>query len=424
MKDSVVSKCVGWAVLIAKFGSVQVLVQTIGFCAGLLLVRFMSKEDYALYTLAITMLGTMAVLSDSGVGSGATSLAGRFWGDAIKLGQVVKTAIRLRWIFGIAVAGFFSPVLFFWLKYLGTESREAFVGALLVALTLFFQTGSSILSVVPRMLLQANRLQSIEFFTSLVRLAAVGAAWLFFLDFVTALLAGLASAVFQWFLFFHMTRHDFRRDVQVDPGIKSAILKIVVKHSPNAIYYCIQSHLVIWLLGIFGSSATLADAGALGRLAVVFTIVGNIVASLVMPRFSRCDSAKLLWWRYHQVVFLLILALFGTVMLAVLFPTQMLWILGGQYKGLELEFLLMVIAQSVNCLLMALSTLNLGRGWIVSPWVAIPIGITSYVSLFYWIGVSTLSQVLLAGIIVSVIAVFINYVQAIYSISRLDGLKK
>ena len=60
------------------------------------------------------------------------------------------------------------------------------------------------------------------------------------------------------------------------------------------------------------------------------------------------------------------------------FPEPILWILGSNYQNLEAELFLMVISQSLSCLLSAISSLNIGRGWIVSPWIAISSSILSY----------------------------------------------
>lgn len=424
LNNSKISRCVGWAVLIGKFGSVQFLVQFLGFCSGLLLVRMMDKNDYALYTLATAMLGTMAVLADSGIGSGATSIAGRAWNDPAKLGEVVKTATALRRYFALAVVVVLSPVLFFWLGSHGAGKFESLLATVLVALTLYFQTGTGILGIVPRILLHTKQLQKVEFFTALVRLALVCAACLFFLNLATALITSSVAAAFQLAFLLRLTRRDFCRDVDDNPETKSEILRVVLRQAPNAIYLCIQSQVIIWLLGIFGSSEAIADAGALGRLAVVFTIVGNIIASIVMPRFSRCQSVELLRRRYQQVTVFLALALAVLVLTAWIFPVPMLWILGSQYQGLQNEFILMVAGQALNCLLVALSTLNLGRGWIVSPWIAIPSGLVTYTSLFLWIGVSTLHQVLLVGILASLVGIAINYLQAAFSMNRLSLQKE
>lgn len=424
-KSSRIKKCLfssrvfSWALLVGKFGGVQVFVQLLGFASGLLLVRMLSKDAYALYTLSNAMLGTMAVLADSGVGSGAMAVAGRVWNDAVKLGQVVKTAMRLRRIFALAAIVVLSPVLFLWLGANGAGAMEAATATFIIALTLYIQTGNAIFGLVPRILLQTDRIQRVEFFTAMVRLLVVCAASLVFLNLTTALLATVVAAAFQWALIFRITKKDFQQNVDVDSEIRATILKIVARHAPSAVYFCVQSHAIVWLLGIFGTSATIADAGALGRLAVVFMIVGNILALLVMPRFSRCHSAGLLWRRYHQVLGLLVLALSFLVLAALLLPKPMLWILGNKYQNLEKEFVLMVIAQSLNCLLTAVSSLNIGRGWIISPWIVIPAGVLSYTLLFLWIGAFTLSQVLMVGILASLVCIVLNYSQAIFSMWRM-----
>jgi O-antigen/teichoic acid export membrane protein len=418
MTLSPASRVFGWASLVGKFGFVQIIVQTLGFAAGLILVRLMSKDDYALYTLALSALGAMVVLTDSGIGSGFSAIAGRVWSDTLRLGQLVKTAMELRLILVAIIVVVLSPLLFFWLGEHGAKPFQAWLSGTLVACMVYFQATNGVLGFIPKLLLQTNRIQKVDFLSAMVRLLLVGAAGLIFLDFTTALLAGLVASVFQCWLLVRLTKGDFRKDVDSDPAMRSEILGIVRRQAPNSIYFCVQSQIIIWLLGVFGSSGAIADAGALGRLAVVFTIVGNIVASLAMPRFARCHSEKLLKLRYHQVVGLLALALCVLAFSVLCFPGQMLWILGNQYQGLEEELLLMAVAQSLGCLSGALVTLNLGRGWIVSPWIAIPAGLVTYTSLFLWIGASTLQQVLLVGILASLVGIAINYIQALYCMRR------
>jgi O-antigen/teichoic acid export membrane protein len=421
MKSIIGSQKFSWAILLGKFGSIQIIVQLLGFCSGLLLVRILGKDVYALYTIANTMLGTMSVLSDSGVGSGSMALAGRAWNDKGKLSQVVKTALLLRHSFALAILFCLSPVLFIWLNSYGAGTGEATIATLIIALTLYLQTGSALLGVVPRILLQTDRLQLVEFLTSLVRLVAACTAALIFLNLTTALIVGAIAAAFQWALLCRVTKNDFQQSATIDTGIKSEILKIVARQAPNSVYYCIQSQVIFWLLGIFGNPSAIADAGALGRLAVVFTIAGNLLATMVMPRFSRCHSPELLWKRFHQVLGLLISALSILVLAAWMFPEQMLWILGKKYQNLENEFLLMVVAQSLNCLLTAISSLNIGKGWIVSPWLTISSGFLSYYLLFLWIGASSLKQVLIVGILASLVALVINYSEAIFSMRRMQS---
>lgn len=405
--------------LVGKFAGVQIIVQFIGFGTGLLLIRLLCKEEYALYTLAVTMLGTMSVLADSGMVSGALTLAGKAWDDKIKLSHIIHTGLFLRRLFSSIVLLFLSPVLFLWLESNGAKTFEAVLATILVAVTLYIQTGNAILGIFPRILLQTNHLQTIEVLTSFTRFTSVVIICFLFVNLTTALLAGVIATVFQWFLLRHFTKNDFVQNCGVDSGIKAGIIKVVARQAPNSIFFCIQSQVVIWLLGFFGNPAMIADAGALGRLTAVFTVAGNTLTSLVMPRFSRCHSASLLWIRFHQVIGLLVFILSVLILSAIFFPKQMLWILGNQYNNLEIELVLMIVAQSLNCLLAAVISLNMSRGWVLSPWISISTGVLSYFFLFNWIGATSLKQFLLVGILATFVALVANYLESIFSLSEM-----
>jgi hypothetical protein len=80
--DTVVS----WGKLISITGSVQLILQALGFASGILIIRLLPVQEYAFYTLANTMLGTMTVLSDGGISAGVMAQGGRVWKDKEKLG--------------------------------------------------------------------------------------------------------------------------------------------------------------------------------------------------------------------------------------------------------------------------------------------------------------------------------------------------
>ena len=100
-----------WAMLLSRFVAVQLLVQLLGFAGGMLLVRRLSKEQYAFFTIANTLLGTMNLLADSGVGSGLTSIGGRVWDTPARLGQLVRTGLQLRRGLGLAAILAVAPCL-------------------------------------------------------------------------------------------------------------------------------------------------------------------------------------------------------------------------------------------------------------------------------------------------------------------------
>src|SRR2546423_8818221 len=81
---------------VGGFAWVQMLVQLIGFATGILLIRCMEQREYALFTIANTMQGTINILADIGISIGLTSIGGPVWQDHHRFRKLVSTALKLR----------------------------------------------------------------------------------------------------------------------------------------------------------------------------------------------------------------------------------------------------------------------------------------------------------------------------------------
>src|SRR5437588_10784861 len=101
------------AKIVGDFAIVQAVVQIIGFLSGILLVRTLEQRDYAYFTIANTMQGTINVLADIGISVGLISIGGRVWQDRHRFGQLVNTALTLRKKLGVVVIIVSTPVLYF-----------------------------------------------------------------------------------------------------------------------------------------------------------------------------------------------------------------------------------------------------------------------------------------------------------------------
>jgi O-antigen/teichoic acid export membrane protein len=405
-------RAAGWGLLLGRFAGVQLIVQIIGFGSGVLLIQVLSKADYALFTIANMMIGTMNMLADSGVSSGVTAIGGRVWNAPFRFGQLIQTALRLRHVFGLIVAVVLTPVFVWMLWKNGASVSQTVVIASIVLVNLYFQLGVGVIGVIPRMLLQTGRIQRIDFFCAIVRLLLIGIACVTLLNVSTALFAATAALVFQWYLLLRYTAGATDPNAPPDAEMRREIVGIVRRQAPNVIYYCVQGQVTIWLLSVFGSTRAIADIGALGRLAMIFTILSSIVASIIVPRFARCQGARLLWRRYNQI--LGVLAIFAALLIgaALLFPNEMLWVLGNKYRDLQTEFVFMILGTSLSSMLGTMSALNLARGWVVSPLLAIPIGTVTYALLCYFIDISTVKGVTVVGIGANIVGIIVNYWQA------------
>src|SRR3954447_257976 len=109
--------------LVGNFALVQAAVQVIGFFSGILLVRWLSQQEYASYTIANTMQGTINLLADIGISVGLVSIGGRVWQDRDRFGQLINTALNLRRKMGLAVILVITPILYLMLAKNGAAPR-------------------------------------------------------------------------------------------------------------------------------------------------------------------------------------------------------------------------------------------------------------------------------------------------------------
>ncbi len=397
-----------WAGLLTKFFSLEVLIQAIGFAAGVLLVRVLPKAEYAWFTIANTMQQTMNTLADNGIGSGLTAIGGRVWSDRSRFGQLLNTAMRLRRGFALIAIVVVTPILAWMLTSAGANPTQATLICAAVLLGLYFQLAMAVLVVAPLLHLEANRVQHLSLWSAALRLALILGAYLLFLDAFIALLTAAASFAFQEWLLRRWLPLYAETKASPNANDRREILAIVKSQAPNAIYYCVQSQLMVWLISVFGSTSAVAEVGALGRIGMIFLMLGSLMTNVVMPRFARVQEPRLLWLRYWQIIggLCAVLALFAA--LAALFPEWLLWILGSKYAHLEGELFLMILGTVFWSVLGTMYQLNLTKGWVVSPWLLIPIGITTEILLIVIFDLSQVRNVLIMGILSTIPGFFLN----------------
>ncbi|HTD67957.1 MAG TPA: hypothetical protein VK846_15640, partial [Candidatus Limnocylindria bacterium] len=398
-----------WAGLLTRFLSLEVLIQALSFAAGVLLVRVLPKAEYAWFTIANTMQQTMNLLADNGISSGLTAIGGRVWNDRSRFGQLLNTAMRLRHVFAIIAVVIVTPILAWMLTGAGASPTQSALLCGAVLLALYFQLAIGVLIVAPLLHLEVNRVQSLNLWSAALRLALILGAYVLFLNAFVALLAAAVSFAFQeWLLRRWFSRYADKTAPQ-NAGDRREILTIVQSQAPNAIYYCVQSQLIVWLISIFGSTNAVADVGALGRLGMICLMLGSVMMNVVMPRFARVQEPRILWRRYWQIIgatcgFSVLLLL-----LASAFPELLLWILGPKYAHLQAELFLMILGTVLGLVLGTMYQLNLTKGWVVSPRLLIPIGVATDILLIVILDLSQVHGVLLMAVYSTIPGFFLNF---------------
>jgi hypothetical protein len=390
---------VSWAKTLTKFVSVQVAVQALTVAGGILLVRALSQTEYAYFTIANSMQATMNILADSGIGIGLSSIGGRVWQNPFRFGQLINTALRLRRHLAAIAAGVVTPVLVWMLIANGASYVYAGVLTLAVLSGLNYQLLTSVLMVVPRLHSQISRVQRLDFFAAASRLALLVAACSVFVNAAVGVSATVAGLLTQYYFLRRWVAGGIDASAPASEDDRKTILAIVKSQSPNAVFYCVQGQLTVWLISVLGSTQNIAEIGALGRLGIMFSIISAVMTGIVLPSFARCQSASQLRRRYFQIVGAFCLFGLSLVAVAGLFPDQLLWVLGGKYGHLRNELFLMMVMTAFNSVVAAMWSLNSSRAWIKWSWLNIPGVMFTQVFLLLFLNISTLTGVLWFGIL-------------------------
>jgi O-antigen/teichoic acid export membrane protein len=384
-----------WARTLARFISVQIVVQVVSFATGILIVRVMTAHEYALFTVANTMQGSMNQLADLGVSTALMGLGGKIWSDRYRLGQLIQSGLAFRKKLGLAGCCVAAPALYWILRSNGAPAGYAVAILCMLLAGVGFQMTNGALIVAPRLCSRIPQLQRLDMTAALVRAVLIGLLCRIFLNAAVAIgIASFAVAV-QFFFLRRWAAADADPHAPPDPEDTREIMRVVRQQAPDTIYYCVQGQLTIVLVTLFGHTQTIAQIGALGRLTVLFTVVGSVMTSIVLPRFAREQQRARLLKLYALVIaghLLLAAALIGTAIFA---PGPLLWLLGKKYTGLGHALVFIAISTSINMLASVIYALNCSRAWTEGAWKSVPITIAGQILLIPFLDLSTLQGVVL-----------------------------
>src|SRR5437763_4977427 len=175
--------------VVSSFVTVQVIVQIIGCLSGILLIRVLEQREYAFFTIANTMQGTLNLLADIGVSIGLVSIGGRVWQERPRFSQLITTALYLRRRLAFLAMIAVTPLLYFMLAKNGASLNCTALLTILVLLGLAIQLDVGVLGVIPRLHGDIGVIQRIDLFGAILRLTILVLLFFIFLN------AGIAVAV-------------------------------------------------------------------------------------------------------------------------------------------------------------------------------------------------------------------------------------
>src|SRR6202048_2239733 len=397
-----------------KIALVQAAVQIIGFFSGILLVRWLPQQEYAYFTIANTMQGTINLLADIGISVGVISIGGRVWQDRHRFGELINTGLGVRRKLGAFAILIITPVLYFMLIKNGAPFLYALTLIAVVLAGLLIQFSLGVLGVVPRMRADVSRIQVIDFTGAIVRLILlVGLAYVFLLN------AGVAVAVASATLFlqYAMLRHYAVRVVDLsaaeNPEDRRTIMDLVRKLAANTVFYCFQGQITVFLISFFARQvSSVAEVGALGRLAMIFSVLTNLLTNVFVPAFARCQDKRKLRWLYLGIVGGVIAFSLSITLGAWIFPGEFLLVLGNKYAHLHRELLLMIGGAVFAALTGTFWALNASKAWVAGAWLYIPLTLVTQIALIPYTDFSSVTGVLTFNLLSVIPNLLLNIVMS------------
>jgi hypothetical protein len=176
---------------------------------------------------------------------------------------------------------------------------------------------------------------------------------------------------------------------------------------------------------VFGNITSIAQLGALGRVAVLFTLFSTIIGTLLVPRFARLENTKpLLIKKFTQILFITFLVMFLVAFVASIFSNQLLWILGNGYANLNFELILNITISCLNVISGIAYSLYSSKGWILPPLYSISKTVLILVIGSLVFDLSTLQGALYLNLLFSITAVLSDVFYGYYNILKIDSITK
>ena len=409
----------GHARRIGNYALVQGAVQILAFASGILLVRWLPQHEYAFFTIANAMQATLMLLADIGISVGLISIGGRVWQDRHRFGELIVTGLSIRKKLAAAAVIIVAPILYAMLAKNGASPLYTFALIAFVLAGFSIQLSVDVFSAVPRLHSDIGRIQKIDFICATVRLLLILSLVYLFAAAGVAVAIATVSFLLQYLLLRNYAAKAVDLSANENPEDRREIVRFIKSLAANVLFYCFQGQITVFLISFFGHHATsVAEVGALGRLAMIFTILMNMLTNIFVPAFARCHDKRKLGYLYAAIAGGVVLFSAGVLAGAALFPDEFLLVLGKRYAHLHRELLLMVGVAVMAALSGTLWLLNASKAWISGSWLYIPLTLSTQIALIPFTDFSSVAGVLIFNLISIAPSLFLNLILSYRGFTR------
>ncbi len=397
-----------WGKEITRFFSWQLAITALNLLTGILVVRYLPKEQYAYYTIVFATLAIFANVSNSGIEAGMNAIAGNIWQDRRKMGELVHTALAYR----ITVASVLSvPMLIYCAWQLKLVDAPWWVVGTLLCLMVVGGIGQLQASMykVPIVYAKAiNSMQRIEFKASLYKIIMVVGAGLFYANASTLIATAVFSFLYKFKKFRDRALLYIEPAAEVNQEMKGTMVSLFKSSVLGNLYWAVQGQITILLCSIFATTANVAEIGALAKFALIFAILNVFSGSYLFPRVSKARTPRGLLKMSGVVLMVYATAAAGFLLFTAWQPQLLLKVLGEQYYNLQPLLLLYIGVSILGIFQVQMYSLCAVRGWLRNFTYYVPVILLTQLGLVYALDLTQLRNIILFEGCVSIVGFLFN----------------
>ena len=356
-------RMLAWLGTATRFGRWQFVSQGLQLFTGFMLIRWLSYESYAQLGLTLTFQNMLGQLVECGFSDAILALVGERVHDREVVGRYLWSALSQRTRM-LAILTPLSGLAFYW--FVRVHAWPALTSALLfvsIIALLFFQGWGSIFSQPllmhqqlaplyrPQVGLSAGKLALCYLLKSLGGLGAASICW------INVLATAALGIVYR-----STARPFFTEPDRVDKATNREMRRYLAPLIFGMLFYAFHGQIQMFLISTFGNNKSIAEVAALGRIGQLLVFGSAFTSTLLVPYMARVPLHTLAR-RYAQALAGILLLCGSLSLMAFLFPSIFLVLLGAKYSSLHSELVLAVGASSVSFVSGALYGFNNARKW-------------------------------------------------------------
>jgi O-antigen/teichoic acid export membrane protein len=363
-----------WSNLILAFVLGQGALQAINLVSGFFLLRWLSVDEYAKYTLAFAFQSTAQMFVEFGFSGAIIALVGKNASNKSIIGGYIKAGkfFRLRSFIIIALV----CIIVFPMLALKHDWAYYEIALVLIAIlsNLYF---SGLVSYYKPVLQIHNKIKQIYTVDVSIGIARFCVLFLFSLLLsISGYLAVLINSV-QTFITGAFIKRKASLYVEepkeAEIAKRKEMLRYITPIIPGIVFAAFQSQIALFIISIFGSNSSIAELGALSRLGQIFLILNTSTGMLVAPYIAKQDFNNLRS-KFINIILLALLLCFIIVSFAYMGIDVFIWFLGNNYTHLQYEVLLTIFNSCILFLNGLIWSMNSSRKWLFNwmPMISIP----------------------------------------------------